>query len=179
MWNMQNEAQFKCDTDGKGNIVIPDYRRLHRMETYRDTKDWELYKANLPLLYRNRETIYNRRDWFLAKTPVTVYGVTSPITIGTLLKLWDGGSRYFRCECRECGSTAYVYGYAGNPMTGTTTISCRCFRCGNVFTERTGDWTAKTKALVKAMRQYQADLETVEAISLKDLADILRKEGKE
>lgn len=174
MWNMQNEVQFKCDTDGKGNIVIPDYRRLHRMETYRDTEEWELYKGNLPLFYRNREAIYRRREWFLARTPVTIYGITSPITIGTLLRLWDSGSKYFQCECRECGSTAYVYSYAGNPMTGTTTISCRCFRCGNVFNKRTGGWIARTKTLAQAIKQYQADIDKVEAVSLKELVGTLR-----
>lgn len=174
MWNMQNEAQFKCDTDSKGNIVIPDYRSLHRKETYRGTKEWELYKGNLPLLYRNRKAIYRRREWYLATTPVTVYGITSPIAIGTILKLWDDGSKYFRCECCECGSTAYVYSYAGNPMTGTTTISCCCFHCGNVFTKQTDGWIARTKTLAQAIRQNLTDIDKVETISLKELVRTLR-----
>lgn len=174
MWNTQNDVQFKYDTDGKGNIVIPDYARLHHKKTCKGTEDWELYKANLPLFYRNREAIYKRREWFLATTPVTVYGITSPIAIGTMLKLWDDGSKYSRCECCECGSTAYVYSYAGNPMTGTTAISCRCFRCGNVFTKRTGDWTARTKALAQAIRAHQADIKMTAAISLNELVERLR-----
>lgn len=174
MWNTQNDVQFKCETDGKGNIVIPDYARLHHKETRKGTEEWELYKANLPLFYRNREAIYKRREWFLARTPVTVYGIKSPITIGTLLKLWDGGSKYFCSECRECGSTAYVYDYSGNPMTGTTTISCRCFRCGNVFTKRTDGWIARTKTLVQAIKQYQADIKMTAAISLNELVERLR-----
>lgn len=174
MWNMQNDVQFKCDTDSKGNIVIPDYAHLHCKETYRGTEEWELYKSNLPLLYRNREAIYRRREWFLARTPITIYGITSPITIGTILKLWDSGSKYFHCKCRECGSAAYVYGYAGNPMTGTTTISCCCFRCGNFFTKRTDGWTSRTKALAQAIKLYQADIKMTAAISLNELVEILR-----
>lgn len=174
MWNTQDETQLKSETDSKGNIVVPDYSKLHRKVINKGTEQWELYKANLPILYRNREAIYRHREWFLATTPVTVYGITSPITIGTLLKLWDGGNKYFQCVCRECGDTAYVYGYAGNPMTGTTTISCCCFHCGNVFTKRTDGWTARTKTLVQAIKRYQADIKMTSAISLNELVEILR-----
>lgn len=29
MWNTQNYIEFRCDTEGAGNIIIPDYSRLY------------------------------------------------------------------------------------------------------------------------------------------------------
>lgn len=85
---------------------------------------------NLRLIVGLREYIYSHRELFLSPAPVSVYGIKGPIAIDTLLKLWEQGNGWLCFKCDECGEDACVYSFAGNPMTGTTSVGYQCCHCG-------------------------------------------------
>lgn len=121
--------------------------------------------------------VYIQSSWaVLVAAPVSVYGINGPIAVGTLLKLWEQGDGWLCVKCDECGEDACVYSFAGNPMTGTTSVSYQCCHCGASRQHvRTGNFIDRARTLAAAIDQYQHGQDDVEGIPFENLIALLKE----
>lgn len=89
---------------------------------------WSPYIDNIELLYEHRNEILAHKEWAMATIPLKVYMVCQPICIGTMLRLWANENEWLTYQC-ECGHKAFIYSFAGSPLSGTTSISYKCIHC--------------------------------------------------
>lgn len=136
----------------------------------------EMLSDNLQLIVGSREYLYSHRELFLSPAPVSVYGIKGPIAVGTLLKLWEQGDGWLCVKCDECGEDACIYSFAGNPMTGTTSVSYQCCHCGASRQHvRTGNFIDRARTLAAAVDQYQHGQDDVEGIPFEKLITLLKE----
>lgn len=113
---------------------------------------WGLYQNNIELLYEHREEILARKDWGMVTIPLTVYMMWQPVHIGTMLKLLESGNPLFTHHC-ECGHDAFIYSFAGSPLSGSTSISYRCVHCHKSGNGQTDRFLGRVHALTDAQKQ--------------------------
>lgn len=146
---------------------------IERLQFNDNESNWPLYVDNIQLFIDHREEIYGRKEWFLSPLPLSVYMVKGPIAVGTMLKLWEQENKWFFHKCDNCGQTAYIYSFAGNPLTGTTSVSYRCCHCSADGHARTSGFLSRAKALADAKNEYQKNDGHVDGIPLGTLVSIL------
>lgn len=141
-----------------------------------ESMESKILSDNLQLIVGHREYIYSHRELFFSPAPVSVYGIKGPIAVGTLLKLWEQGDGWLCVKCDECGEDACIYSFAGNPMTGTTSVSYQCCHCGASRQHvRTGNFIDRARALGKAIERCQHGQDDVEGIPFEKLITLLQK----
>lgn len=130
---------------------------------------WPLYRENIKLFYKHREEICKRKEWFYATIPLSVFGTRNPIFIGVILTLWQRGNESFMHKCEKCGHTAYVYSFAGSPMSGIGSISYQCFYCGEYGHIAKDGFGSRMKALKDIREELLKDKEGVDEVPLETL----------
>lgn len=130
---------------------------------------WPLYRENIKLFYEHREEICKRKEWFYATIPLSVFGTRNPIFVGVMLTLWQRGNERFMHKCEKCGHTAYVYSFAGSPMSGIGSISYQCFHCGEYGHIAKDGFGSRMKALKDIREELLKDKEGVDEVPLETL----------
>lgn len=133
-------------------------------------KIWSPYRDNIELLYQHREEILARRDWAMAATPLKVYMIQRPIYIGSMLRLWEIGNKWLTYPCK-CGHKAFIYSFAGSPLSGTTSISYKCVHCHKQGNAQVGGFLSRAHTLDIAQQELSKEVEDVGTISLTKLLD--------
>ena len=136
---------------------------------------WPLYRENIKLFYEHREEIGKRKEWFYATIPFSVFGTRNPIFVGVMLTLWQRGNERFMHKCEKCGHTAYVYSFAGSPMSGMGSISYQCFHCGEYGHIAKAGFGSRMKALKDIREELLKDKEGVDEVPLETLVANLKK----
>ena len=136
-------------------------------------KIWSPYRDNIELLYKHREEILARKYWAMAAIPLKVYMVCQPIRIGTMLSLWANGNKWLIYPC-ECGHKAFIYSFAGSPLSGTTSISYKCVHCHQKGNAQVGGFLSRVHTLAITQQELSKETEGIEAITLKELIDNIK-----
>lgn len=136
-------------------------------------KIWSPFRDNIELLYKHREGILARKDWAMAAIPLKVYMVSQPIRIGTMLKLWATGNKWLTYPC-ECGHKAFIYSFAGSPLSGTTAISYKCVHCHKQGNAQVGGFLSRAHTLAVAQQELLKETESIEAVTLTELLEYIK-----
>ena len=72
-------------------------------------------------------------------------------------------------KCEKCGHTAYVYSFAGSPMSGIGSISYQCFYCGEYGHIAKDGFGSRMKALKDIREELLKDKEGVDEVPLETL----------
>lgn len=131
-------------------------------------KIWSPYKDNIELLYKHREEILAHRNWAMAAIPLKVYMVQLPIYIGTMLKLWANENKWLTYPC-ECGYKAFIYSFAGSPLSGTTVISYKCVHCHKQGNAQVGGFLSRAHTLAIMQQELSKEAEGIETVTLTEL----------
>lgn len=134
---------------------------------------WSPYIDNIELLYKHREEIITRKDWTMAAIPLKVYMVSQPIRIGTMLRLWATGNKWLTYPC-ECGHKAFIYSFAGSPLSGTTAISYKCVHCHKQGNAQVGGFLSRAHTLAVAQQELLKETESIEAVTLTELLEYIK-----
>ena len=136
-------------------------------------KIWSPYRDNIELLYKHKEEILAHKDWAMAAIPLKVYMVYQPIRIGTMLRLWANGNKWLTYSC-ECGHKAFIYSFAGSPLSGTTSISYKCVHCHKKGNAQVGGFLSRAHTLAITQQKLSNEAEGIEAITLKELLEYIK-----
>ena len=110
----------------------------------------EVYKNNFPLLYRNRERIWeNPRMACSEVMGFRILGKTR-VSLGAVLKAVEDGGGLFRK-----GSGVICY-YFGSPLTGTTVNRVVDLRTGRISTLKDSGFIHKSVAITRALKTFPA-----------------------
>lgn len=137
-------------------------------------KIWSPYRDNIELLYKHKEEILAHKDWAMAAIPLKVYMVYQPIRIGTMLRLWANGNKWLTYPC-ECGHKAFIYSFAGSPLSGTTSISYKCVHCHKKGNTQVGGFLSRAHTLAITQQELSKEAECIEAITLKEVIDNINR----
>lgn len=136
-------------------------------------KIWSPYRDNIELLYKYREEIFAHKDWAMAAIPLKVYMVCQPIRIGTMLRLWANENKWLTYPC-ECGHKAFIYSFAGSPLSGTTAISYKCVYCHKQGNAQVGGFLSRAHTLSITQQELFKEAEGIEAITLNELLEYIK-----
>ena len=136
-------------------------------------KIWSPYRDNIELLYKHREEILAQRDWAMAAIPLKVYMICQPIRIGTMLRLWANENKWLTYPC-VCGHKAFVYSFAGSPLSGTTSISYKCVHCHKQGNAQVDGFLCRAQTIAVTQQELSKETEGIEAITLKELIDNIK-----
>ena len=136
-------------------------------------KIWSPYRDNIELLYKHKEEILAHKDWAMAAIPLKVYMVYQPIRIGTMLRLWENENKWLTYLC-ECGHKAFIYSFAGSPLSGTTSISYKCVHCHKQGNAQVGGFLGRAHTLAITQQELSKEAEGIEAITLKELLGYIK-----
>jgi hypothetical protein len=145
-----------------------------REEERKIEKIWSPYRDNIELLYKHREEILTHKDWAMAAIPLKVYMVQLPIHIGTMLKLWANEDKWLTHPC-VCGHKAFIYSFAGSPLSGTTSISYKCVHCHKQGNAQVDGFLCRAHTLAVTQQELSKEAEGIEAITLKEIIDNLKR----
>ena len=145
-----------------------------REEERKIEKIWSPYRDNIELLYKHREEILTHKDWAMAAIPLKVYMVQLPIHIGTMLKLWANEDKWLTHPC-VCGHRAFIYSFAGSPLSGTTSISYKCVHCHKQGNAQVDGFLCRAHTLAVTQQELSKEAEGIEAITLKEIIDNLKR----
>lgn len=137
-------------------------------------KIWSPYRDNIELLYKHREEILTHKDWAMAAIPLKVYMVQLPIYIGTMLRLWTNEDKWLTHPC-VCGHKAFIYSFAGSPLSGTTSISYKCVHCHKQGNAQVDGFLCRAHTLAVTQQELSKEAEGIEAITLKEIIDNLKR----
>lgn len=137
-------------------------------------KIWSPYSDNIELLYKHKEEILAHKDWAMAAIPLKVYMVYQPIGIGTMLRLWANGNKWLTYPC-ECGHKAFIYSFAGSPLSGTTSISYKCVHCHKKGNAQVGGFLNRAHTLAITQQELSKETECIKAITLKEVIDNINR----
>lgn len=137
-------------------------------------KIWSPYRDNIELIYKHREEIFAHKDWGMAATPFKVYLIQQPIFIGTMLRLWANENKWLTYPC-ECGHKAFIYSFAGSPLSGTTSISYKCVHCHKKGNAQVSGFLARAHTLAVTQQELSKEAEGIEAITLKEIIDNIKR----
>lgn len=149
-WNKQMEKQMKIE------------------------KIWSPYRDNIELIYEHREGILAHRDWAMAAIPLKVYTVCQPIRIGTMLRLWANENKWLTYPCK-CGHKAFIYSFAGSPLSGTTSISYKCVHCHEKGNAQVDGFLTRAHTLAVTQQELSNEAEGIEAITLTELLENIKR----
>lgn len=134
---------------------------------------WSPYIDNIELLYEHRNEILAHKEWAMATIPLKVYMVCQPICIGTMLRLWANENEWLTYQC-ECGHKAFIYSFAGSPLSGTTSISYKCIHCHKNGNAQVGSFLSRAHTLALTQQELFKEAEGDEAITLTELLDNIK-----
>ena len=136
-------------------------------------KRWSPYRDNIELMYEHREEILARKDWAMAAIPHKVYMVQLPIYIGTMLRLWANENKWLTYPCK-CGHKAFIYSFAGSPLSGTTAISYQCAYCHQNGNAKVGGFLTRSHTLAVTQQELSKEAEGIEAVTLTELLEYIK-----
>lgn len=136
-------------------------------------KTWSPYRNNIELLYKHREEIFAHKDWVIAQIPLKVYMVCQSIRIGTMLRLWTNENKWLTYPC-VCGHKAFIYSFAGSPLSGTTAISYKCVHCHKQGNAQVGGFLSRAHTLAVTQQELFKEAEGIEAVTLTELIDNIK-----
>ncbi len=145
-----------------------------REEERKIEKIWSPYRDNIEILYKHREEILTHKDWAMAAIPLKVYMVQLPIHIGTMLRLWTNEDKWLTHPC-VCGHKAFIYSFAGSPLSGTTSISYKCVHCHKQGNAQVDGFLCRAHTLAVTQQELSKEAEGIEAITLKEIIDNLKR----
>ena len=145
-----------------------------REEERKIEKIWSPYRDNIEILYKHREEILTHKDWAMAAIPLKVYMVQLPIHIGTMLKLWANEDKWLTYPC-VCGHKAFIYSFAGSPLSGTTSISYKCVHCHKQGNAQVDGFLCRAHTLAVTQQELSKEAEGIEAITLKEIIDNIKR----
>ena len=145
-----------------------------REEERKIEKIWSPYRDNIELLYKHREEILTHKDWAMAAIPLKVYMVQLPIYIGTMLRLWTNEDKWLTHPC-VCGHKAFIYSFAGSPLSGTTSISYKCVHCHKQGNAQVDGFLCRAHTLAVTQQELSKEAEGIEAITLKEIIDNIKR----
>ena len=134
---------------------------------------WSPYIDNIELLYEHRNEILAHKEWAMATIPLKVYMVCQPICIGTMLRLWANENEWLTYQC-ECGHKAFIYSFAGSPLSGTTSISYKCVYCHKQGIAQVDGFLSRAHTLAVTQQELSKEAESIEAVTLTELIDNIK-----
>ena len=137
-------------------------------------KIWSPYRDNIELLYKHREEIFARKDWAMTATPLKVYMIQQPIFIGTMLRSWANEDNWLTYPCK-CGHKAFIYSFAGSPLSGITSISYKCIHCHQKGNAEVDGFLTRSHTLAVTQQELFNEAEGIEAITLTELLDNIKR----
>lgn len=135
---------------------------------------WSPYRDNIELLYKHREEILAHRDLAMAAIPLKVYMVQLPIYIGTMLRLWANENKWLIYPCK-CGHKAFIYSFAGSPLSGTTSISYKCVHCHKQGNAQVDGFLCRAHTLAVTQQELTQKAEGIKAVTLIELLDNIKR----
>ena len=137
-------------------------------------KIWSPYRDNIELIYKHREEIFAHKDWMMATTPFKVYMIQQPIFIGTMLRLWANEDNWLTYPCK-CGHKAFIYSFAGSPLSGITSISYKCIHCHQKGNAEVDGFLTRAHTLAVTQQELSNEAEGIEAITLTELLENIKR----
>lgn len=137
-------------------------------------KIWSPYRDNIDLIYKHREEIFAHKDWMMTTTPFKVYMIQRPIFIGTMLRLWVNENKWLTHPCK-CGHKAFIYSFAGSPLSGTTSISYKCVHCHEKGNAQVDGFLTRAHTLAVTQQELSNEAECIEAITLTELLENIKR----
>ena len=137
-------------------------------------KIWSPYRDNIDLIYKHREEIFAHKDWMMTTTPFKVYMIQRPIFIGTMLRLWVNENKWLTHPCK-CGHKAFIYSFAGSPLSGTTSISYKCVHCHDKGNAQVDGFLTRAHTLAVTQQELSNEAECIEAITLTELLENIKR----
>ena len=109
-----------------------------------------------------------------AAIPLKVYMVQLPICIGTMLRLWTNEYKWLTYPC-VCGNKAFIYSFAGSPLSGTTSISYKCVHCHKQGKAQVDGFLCRAHTLAITQQELFKETEGIEAVTLKEVLDYIKR----
>lgn len=129
------------------------------------------YDENILLFFRHSAEILCNPLWFHAETPIRIYGISSKITIGMMIELWQEDDELFVVHNGK--DESLVSHFAGSPMTGSTWLKLVSLRTGKTSDTHTGGFGARVKRLAEIIKATNKPADCT-PVRLVDLVQILK-----
>jgi len=136
---------------------------------------WAVYEANIPLFWRCRERIAADLRLFFAQTPFKVHAAyidfphSGPYPLGVIVRAWMEHETVYRLPCPKCGDKMLIYSFAGSPLSGRSSRSACCVKCGyRVRGEHNGNFSGMFGPMRRIAMEYDGT-DCREALTLEEV----------